>query len=287
MAPLAIAVLLLLAPAAQAVSEAQKAICRSRGLPDNCLELPDPRRQQRPPQPLTGIVSLRACENEQQRDCWTQVPQFESGGPTNAWAHPAGWLVDERCFQDPRFDARRLKAALDEATNKLGPACLGRYNPDWSKDLLRKLAGFRPQLRCPQDYDIRGGTCADFETRRSSGKAYPVISLRNMRNCLGPKSSDFAGTLFHEFLHAAGADNFPTEKHNKSFTLPQIEFVKDKVYGAEAFCFLAPKPDMRQYVHFYQCHGVVSPGGVANPAETCRDFNRNFTDVPAFGLFQH
>src|SRR5581483_5166734 len=80
---------------------------------------------------------------------------------------------------------------------------------------------------------------------------YRMISVRNIKGCMGPDTSGLSGTLFHESLHAVDADSEPTEVHNKSWERPQYQFIRDRVYGTEALCYFGKKANI------VQCRGAV------------------------------
>ncbi|MBI4347979.1 MAG: hypothetical protein HY553_14075 [Elusimicrobia bacterium] len=243
-------------------------------------------------------------EQKRRGDCW--VPRGIFGGPAApAYVHPKGWVVDPRCFEDPRFSGREFLAALDRAWKKLDPGtpasaggCLGTFNPAWGRRLVDSVWTRHVHVSCPS-YDKTETTCAHHEPRdhyyqdergfsRRIDGYYSLLVLRNVEGCTKAfDSSGLAGVLFHETLHAAGADNFPTEKHNTAWKLEQYVFVRDRVYGAEATCFFGVDPAKRPYVNVLQCRGTVSYDNPSPNHELCREFDASFTNLMPPGFLKH
>lgn len=196
--------------------------------------------------------------------------------------HPAGWIVDASCLQDKRFTAAEFRAALDEAARKFSPGvpvskggCLADYNPSWAKEIVTFLHADPVRITCPS-YDPKSHFCADHMKIDGSGG---LIRILNIGPCLDEKGTGLAGTLFHETLHAVGADNLPLEKHNAAWDLPQYVFVTDRVYGTEALCFLGTKPETRKLVNVLQCHAAVNYENERPDRALCSGFNTVFYDT--------
>jgi len=204
-----------------------------------------------------------------------------------AYRHPAGWIVDESCLADKRFTPAQFKRALDAAARKMSPdvpvaqgGCLSEYNPAWARELAGFVKAKTVLIICPA-YDETSRTCASHE--KTDDGTGGVVRLRNVAACLAEGGTGLAGVLFHETLHADGADNFPLEKHNKAGELPQYEFVSDRVYGTEALCFLGVEPATRKQVNLLQCRAAVNYMADGSPRHRCEGFNLSFYDtVPGF-----
>lgn len=231
--------------------------------------------------PRVPAGARRACPAGWRRnragDCWVEAQVFPGEGRVQAYVHPAGFLVDPRCLRDKRFSADELLAALTTLTRKVDPAlgadqggCLGTYNPAWGRELKDLLWTKELVLSCPQDYDPGSETCADED----ESPGYSLISLRNIKGCLGEGTTGLSGTLFHEFLHAARADNVPTAVHNQGWTRKQYEFIYDRVYGTEAVCYEGRKANV------VQCRTAVAYDNDSPNYGLCRGFNAYFTDQP-------
>lgn len=237
-------------------------------------------------------------------DCWVKTGIF-GGGDKLAYVHPKGWVVDARCFEDPRFTGRELLGALDAAWRKFDPAtpaerggCLGTFNPPWGRELVSAVWERRLHVSCPR-YDLAESVCAHHErrdhyftdergySRRVEGY-YGVLVLRNAERCMKAfDSSGLAGILFHESLHGAGADNFSTEQHNQAWSLEQYVFVRDRVYGAEATCFFGVDPAKRKFVNVLQCRATAGFGRDNPPRALCDDFDASFSNLLPQGFLKH
>jgi hypothetical protein len=228
-------------------------------------------------------------EKKKTGGCWTTTGIFDGEGEVRAYVHPAGWVVDPRCFADKRFDAREFLDALTTAARKMDPeipvengGCLGTYNPAFGREMKDQVWTNHMYVQCPQNYDRTEWTCADEGSRDAylggpSGYQkgyYRMISLRNISGCTVKGSTGLSGTLFHETLHAVGADNVPVEVHN-SHDRPQIEFIRDRVYGTEATCYLGPKANL------LQCRAAVAYDADRPRYDLCRGFSAVFTDMSA------
>ena len=228
-------------------------------------------------------------------DCLVETDAF---GGTTAYVHPGGWVVDPRCFQDPRFGAAELMAALSLAQRKMSPTmpveaggCLSKFNPEWGREFSNFVWEKGMYLGCPA-FDPSGSSCAEFQeeagVRMVAGQrtrlresSYSLLNLTNVAGCMGPESTGLAGIVFHEALHAAGADNYSTEKHNTNWRLEDHVFVSDRVYGMEALCFFGVDDPHHQLVHVMQCRQTVSYRAAAARYDLCRGFGAEFTDIPA------
>lgn len=206
------------------------------------------------------------------------------------YVHPAGWIVDASCLRDKRFTAAQLRAALDAAARKFSPSvpvskggCLADYNPQWAKELTAFLHANPVRITCPA-YDPKTRTCADHRKVEGSGGEMRIL---NVGPCLDEKGTGLAGTLFHETLHAAGADSLPLEQHNKAGELPQYVFVTDRVYGTEALCFLGVKPETREMVNILQCRTAVNYENERPDRALCSGFNTVFYDTVPPGFLKH
>lgn len=213
--------------------------------------------------------------------CWVPVDHLPGESKVKAYVHPAGWIVDPRCLDDRRFDPGEFLAALDEAAKKLDPelaasagGCLGTFNPAMARQAREAVWSSPTYISCGP-WEPGSTKCAD-ESR--SGEAN-LIQLRNIVPCLGADGTGLAGTLFHETLHAAGIDNWTTEKHNSVASLPQFEFVHDRVYGAEATCFYGTAPARRKKANFMQCLETIRYDVVRPDRALCEGFNHDYYDT--------
>ncbi len=229
--------------------------------------------------------------NKRQGDCWIRTGIFDGEGVVSAYVHPKGWIVDPRCFQDDRFTRKQLLEALDLVWRKMSPAaplasggCLSRYNPVWGKELVNAIWERRMHISCPRlDSSSRnmqcGATarCAEHEAR-SDGQN--VLHLLAIDRCMGCPSA-LAGIIFHEALHAAGADNFSTEEHNRAvLNSSQMGFMRDRVYATMALCFLGPDPEFRRYVNPVMCRNAAAYLRSEPPAQDpCLDFDSFYTNA--------
>jgi hypothetical protein len=198
------------------------------------------------------------------------------------YVHPAGWIVDASCLRDKRFTAAQFRAALDAAARKFSPtlpvssgACLSEYNPQWAREITAFLHANPVRISCPA-YDPKSRFCADHMKIEGSGG---LMRILNIGLCMEEKGTGLAGTLFHETLHAVGADNLPLEKHNAAYDLPQFEFVTDRVYGTEALCFLGTAPETRKKVNLLQCRAAVDYENDRPDHALCSGFNTVFYDT--------
>jgi hypothetical protein len=254
------------------------------------------------PAAVTGVqikasVSKRPCpadwEAKRIGDCWTTISLFEGEENVRAYVHPAGYVVDPRCLSDKRFPAQDILDALTTAGRKMDPGissqaggCMGTYNPEWGGELKDQVWKNRMYVQCPQNYDQNSLTCADEADRdayihdaqgnmRREEKYYRMISLRNVMLCTGKGTTGLGGTLFHESLHAAGADNMPLEVHNQAWgDRKQYEFIRDRVYGTEDVCFLGKEANI------VQCRNAVAYNSDAPRYDLCKGFSAVFTDMP-------
>jgi hypothetical protein len=238
------------------------------------------------PQMSAPRVIERACpadyREKRRGDC------VLASGSDRYYVHRAGWIVDSACFHDKRWTAAELRSALDLAARKFSPApaaaggCLADYNPGWAKEMTDRLWTDWLYVRCPSSYDPASSTCANARPFDDGEQKGTEISLLNAKPCLDPKGTGFAGILFHETLHADGADSFPVEKHNDVQHVPQFIMVKDRVYATEALCFL-PK----EQVNILQCR-TATDYNVEHPDRAlCAGFNHVFYDVQPPGFFKH
>jgi hypothetical protein len=222
-------------------------------------------------------------------DCLLETSVF-NGRPLQAYVHPGGWIVDPRCFGDTRFTADALLEALNSVRRKMDPkipvakgGCLSRFNPQWGAELLERIWTRKMYVSCPS-YEKDSPTCGSTnETDSGIGR---MLSLKNAAGCMGRDGTGLAGILFHESLHAAGADNFGMNKHNKAWELPQYEFVRDQVYGAEAVCFFGLNPKTAKQVNFLQCKNTAEYHSDRPRDNLCDPFPASFTDMPA-GFWKH
>lgn len=223
-------------------------------------------------------------------DCWTKVSLFDGTGEVSAYVHPDGWVIDPRCFADSRFTGSELISALTTAALKMDPerpstsgGCMGEFNPEWGAELKNQVWDNHMHVSCP-DFDETDTTCASHEARPGN---YHILYLKNVRRCMGFESSGLAGVLFHETLHAAGADNFRVEKHNKAWELEQWVFVSDRVYGTEAVCFFGFDPKLKPYVNLLQCRNTVNYHSSNPRRELCDGFSAYFTNMRPMGFIKH
>ena len=197
--------------------------------------------------------------------------------------HPAGWIVDANCLNDQRWTAGELRLAFNLAAKKFAAdvpvsqgGCLSEYNPSWAKELTTFLHANPVHVTCPS-YDPKEKFCADYTKSATSGG---TLRLLNAGACVdGAKIEGLASTIFHEPLHADGADSLPTEKHNKAGELPQYAFVTDRVYGTEALCFSGMNPKTRKQVNILQCRTAVNYLNDSPKKALCEGFNTSFYDT--------
>ncbi len=252
--------------------------------------------QEAPAPPIPG-VDAKPCPEDwaksRRGNCLTKTHAF-GGGPAWAYVHKGGWIVDPRCFADSRFSGKDFMTALDTVVRKLDPrvpahagGCLGTFNPAFGREVTDHLRQQPTHIMCGE-FDTKERTCADHHSWQSGPQTQSLIRLRNIRGCTGPLSTGLAGVLFHETLHAAGADSFPIEKHNQAWNMEQWQFINDRVYGTEAVCFWGTDPKLRGQVNILQCKGTVSylNYNAPWPHPLCEGFNYAFTDLPA-GFIKH
>lgn len=206
------------------------------------------------------------------------------------YVHPAGWIVDESCLQDRRFTAAQFRAALDAAARKFSPkiavsdgGCLADYNPAWARELTSFLHANPVRISCPA-FDPASRPCADQGKVEGTGGE---IRILNAGPCLADVGTGLAGLIFHETLHADGADNLPLEQHNKAGELAQYVFVTDRVYGTEALCFLGVNPARRKEVNILQCRAAVNYENERPDRALCSGFGTQFYDTIPIGLLKH
>ncbi|MBI4679071.1 MAG: hypothetical protein HY748_15955 [Elusimicrobia bacterium] len=282
-------------------------LCTEAGLSGDCLDVKrrfalSAERSLKAPPAEAGKPCPKSWERSKQGNCWIETAVF---GGAKAWAfvHPKGWVVDPRCLRDKRFTQAELMAALDSAWRKMSPAtslsqggCLSHFNPWWGKELVDGMFEKSMYLSCPE-FDPKGSSCADRGTRDSyevdekgftvrRPEAVNLLSIRNVARCISPGATGLAGVVFHETLHAAGADNFSTEKHNKAYDLEQYVFVRDRVYAAEAVCFFGTDPKRRELANILQCRATAEYHAEDPRQHLCEGFGASFTDMPA-GFIKH
>ncbi|MBI5884142.1 MAG: hypothetical protein HZB91_13690 [Elusimicrobia bacterium] len=261
--------------------------CAQAERQEDCFRM-TARQASSPAQP--AAESLRLCprdwEISRRGGCVAETDGF--GIRQQAFVHPGGWVVDKRCLEDSRISRTEFLAALTAAHRRMDPSvkvrsggCLGEFNPEWGRELTDAVWSRRVHVSCPP-YDKESKTCAHYSPRQNS----QVLVMGNFGRCVGPETTGLAGVLFHETLHAAGADNYSTEKHNRSWDMEQYIFVSDRVYGAEATCFWGTDPRLRTQVNILQCKKTVSYDASNPRHDLCEGFNTSFTDIPA-GFIKH
>ena len=161
--------------------------------------------------------------------------------------------------------------------------CLADYNPQWARELTNFLHANPVRISCPA-FDPASRPCAEQGKIAGSGGE---IRILNIGPCLAEGGTGLAGTLFHETLHAAGADNLPVVEHNKAGELPQYVFVTDRVYGTEALCFLGAGPDRRKKVNLLQCRAAVNYQNERPDRLLCSGFGTEFYDTVPPGFLKH
>lgn len=269
-------------------------LCEKVGRGEDCLAQPEAvEGRPVPKEAAAPEASKPDCPADwattRKGDCLLETSVF-NGQKTKAYVHPAGWIVDPRCFGDARFSADALLEALDSARKKMDPkvpaakgGCLSKFNPQWGAELLERVWTRKMFVSCPS-YEKDSTTCGTTsEAERGTAR---VLSVKNVAGCMGRDSTGLAGVLFHEALHAAGADNFSTQKHNTAWNLPQYEFVRDQVYGTEAVCFFGMNPKTAKAVNFLQCKNAAEYHSDHPRDNLCDPFPASFTDMPA-GFWKH
>lgn len=234
-------------------------------------------------------------QENQRGNCVFETDMF-SGQQERYFVHRGGWLVKPSCFE--RFGRRQFEAALTAAWKKFHPqfglsqgGCLAHFNPAWGEELLGRIWHKRIVITC-QEAD--GDACArrrpqegyitDFEGNlRHIPELYNLISIESVEGCMIKGSSGLAGVLFHETLHALGEDNLPRESHNRAWARPQLEFVQDRIYGAEAVCFFGVRPELRRFVNISQCRNIAAD----EPDDLCDDFDTSYSDSMPPGFLKH
>lgn len=231
--------------------------------------------------------------NKEVKAAWLCALALAAATPAAAapYAHPAGWIVDERCLRDERFTPAQLRAALDLAARKMSPTapvaeggCLSEYNPRWAAELTEFLKTKTVTILCPA-FDPAARKCASHEATGDGTGG--IVRLLNVKPCMAEEGTGLSGTLFHETLHAAGADNLPLEQHNQAGELPQYVFVTDRVYGTEALCYLGVDPAKRKMVNLLQCRAAVNYESDGSPRHRCEGFGMQFYDSIPPGFLKH
>jgi hypothetical protein len=236
------------------------------------------------PVPLDAFDGKADCpadwRKQKKGDCL--VPD----GSGKAYVNKRGWSIAKACFADSRFTAAELGDALEAAWKKMDPktgvgagGCLSAYSPEWGKDLVDALWSKNIYIACPAA--SKGTTCAS--TSHDYGRE--TISMDNVKGCMGKGTTGLAGTLFHETLHANKDDNLSTADHNSAWSLQQIKFVRDRVYGAEAVCFFGTA-GKNALVNILQCQAVTDRSSDKDRRDMCDKFSATFTDYPA-GFWKH
>ena len=230
---------------------------------------------------LAAVVLPAAARAQTMAELCRQAGGSDCEAP-RGYVHPAGWIVDPSRLQDKRFTPAQLRAALDEAARKFSPSlpvsnggCLAAYNKSRAKELTAFLHANPVLIKCPA-YDPIAVTCADYTKTPSAGG---IIRILNVGPCLDENTTGLAGTMFHETLHADGADSLPVEKHNNAVDLPQYVFVTDRVYGTESLCFLGVDARYRKQVNILQCRAAVNYQNERPDPKLCSGFNTVFYDT--------
>ncbi|MFI5361716.1 MAG: hypothetical protein ACHQ49_07080 [Elusimicrobiota bacterium] len=205
------------------------------------------------------------------------------------FVHPAGWIVDGNCLDGRVVTAAKFRSALDEAARKFSPTtrvseggCLADYNPGWAKKLSEFLKSNPIRIACPEQ-DSTSRRFFEYERVPGSGG---VLRIRNIASALAEGGTGLAGAIFHESLHAYGADNLPLEQHNQAGELPQYVFVTDRVYGTEALCFFGGDPATKKKVNVLQCRAAVNYDNDRPDQSLCSGFNTAFYDTVPIGLLK-
>ena len=207
------------------------------------------------------------------------------------YVHPRGWVIERRCFNDARFTARELVDAVEAAWKRMDPktsvakgGCLSKFNPEWGAELVGKVWDRSFYISCGAP-DTAKFCAQTFEETRPQRE---LIVLRDVKGCMGPETTGLAGTIFHESLHAAGADNLSTVQHNEAWKLEQYKFVQDRVYGTEALCFFgtAKSRKRRNLVNLSQCVRAAEYNTFHGREELCQQFPASYSQTPA-GFFKH
>ena len=238
------------------------------------------------------IPAFKSCpadwRAQKRGGCWAKVSVFKDEGPVWAYVASEGWLVDPRCLRDSRFGPQELLGALKTASRKMNPAvplsqggCLGTYNPDWARELTAQVWSRRVAVECPA-WSAAETPCgeetaqdSDSSGESDAGGASHLIVIEDAAPCLKSKNLGLPAFLFHEFLHAAGADSVPLSQHDDP-NVSQYAFARDRVYGTEFLCFL-PKSQ----VNVVQCRDAVSYETNSPRYDLCRTgFSTNFTSNP-------
>lgn len=215
-------------------------------------------------------------------------------GPNDElYIHPKGWAVQKACLE--RYPT--ILRDLDRAWNRMDPrrreesgGCLGTYNPKlgaaWGDALWTKEIA----IACPDSPPFQAcGSTGEHVYRPPAGQpgrphAVTAIRLNDPARCRFDHSENDAEMLFHETLHAVGFDNFPASRHNRSYNMEQLEFIKDNVYAATMLCFMGTKPALRKQVNYLQCERVVKEGRPEADVSLCspeqRGFNADFSNAP-------
>lgn len=232
-----------LAAAASAAEETLSSLCRDAGASD-CRTLKLTGRQAPPGAGAHDVQGAPVCSGPSATACWSEYDIERVSG--RVYRHPAGWLVQERCFE--RYGPAALMRAFDEAAAKFGAACLQRLNPVWSATLLNGLKRGSALVVCPNDASMSrrhscGSTAKVTLYRMPQGQAGPrgsshchqIISLYNAEACIGEGGPGLPAMMFHETLHAAGEDEGPGKA--ATHTVQALHSPDDLIYSAQAVCF--------------------------------------------------
>jgi hypothetical protein len=212
--------------------------------------------------------------------------------PPAGFVHPAGWIVDGNCLEGRGVAAAEFRAALDKAARMFSTSlhvsdggCLADYNPAWAARLTKFLKTAPVRITCPS-YDPASRRYLEY-VPDTGGGAGGTIRIRNIASCLAEGGTGLAGAIFHESLHAFGADNLPLEQHNQAGELPQYIFVTDRVYGTEALCFFGGDPATRKKVNVLQCRAAVNYDNDHPDRALCSGFSAAFYDTVPIGFLKH
>ena len=278
--------------AAKQSSAATGAICSAPWAgPARCSEAPAPAPAPLMSRAASGMPEAGNCpadwRAEKQGGCWAETSVFKDEGPVRAYVARRGWLIDPRCFRDSRFSAGQMLGALTEVSRKINPdvplsrgGCLGTYNPDWARELAAQVWIRRVAIECPA-WSASQTPCGeetvqsrDFPEGAGGAKDHLIV-LENVSPCLKSRNLGLPTFLFHEFLHAAGADSVPLSQHDDP-EVSQYAFARDRVYGTEFLCFLS-----KAKVNAVQCREAVSYETAHPRYDLCRKgFSTDFTSNP-------
>ncbi len=222
-------------------------------------------------------------KKKRQGDCWI------GSGNRESYVHRRGYVVAKSCLSDSRFTAKQMVDAMEGAYRKMDPktpvsggGCMSKFNPEWGAELVKTPWEKNVLVACPE-FDKTSTTCAShYDNGRNS-----VIIIKNIEVCMDKRSSGLSGVMFHETLHAAGVDNFPASTHNKAWKLPQIKWIQDRIYAAEAVCYFGVFPDKKKEVNLIQCLGTVRYNASSPRDHLCKGFDAYFTDRRPSGFMRH